>query len=678
MKKLISIALVLAMVLAILPVVALAAPANGPYCVCGSKTLTGFDWSPNAMPNRMTKSGTVFTKVYPNVEAGEYEFFITPCNSSKFWGEDGGKVKFTNGFVADVTITFDPATEKITVEGMGVGAVAFNAESITAVGGGKDGFLNDVDWNPAYAANHMTNNEGVWTIEYPSVKAGTYEFKFAANDSWTDNWGYGGTVANDTWVDAVYNSATNASIVVEKDGSSVQLFLDLSTYNAATNSGAKMKVFVLPPLDDEPIMIEEGSADLKSETDSESVAVTYKPLRDGKLIIAFGACNPGWAYNVEMPDGTATLPTSGKETASFEQDVFAGQTYKVYLFAYNPDLFSFADGSISYSVSFVNADVSHDVEKEAYDFAGTLKLGANNVTALDTAVNTLYEFEPTATGVYSFTAPEGVKIGNWGMPSNPIDHSGDSKTNVVEWTCTAVGQSVLIGITADTTITVAKKAEAEVGEQIDYVVYENVHTPSENQLINLDEKEPTPVDITKPQTVVKDSDGFYHLNSVDGPIVFVNLSNEGFDFIQGFFGGYGAHTMRGKHTVDGVDYYYDFLEAMREYATIIYNADNDNCLYPMTEDLAIFLKAYGGYQGWFDPNKTSYEAIQGEHNADSAWLVACCYLEEITSGGEIVEPDSGDNTPSPETGDFGFAPVAIIMVLAVVGVIALVPAKKFF
>lgn len=677
MKKLISIALVLAMVLAVLPIAALAAPTTGNYYVCGPANLTGTNWTPNSQPNRMTKSGTVYTKVYYNLAAGDYEFRITRGTMSQFWGDNGGSVTFSNGYAADVTITFDAASEKISVTGAGVGVVLFDAASITAAGTGAGGFLNNVEWDQTAAVNHMTNTDGVWSIKYDSVAAGTYKFKFAANDAWTDNWGFDGVVANDTWVDAAYNGS-DASVVVDKDGSSVELFLDLSTYDTITKTGAKIKVFVLPPLDDEPIMIEEGSADLKSEKDSESVAVTYKPLRDGKLIIAFGACTPGWAYNIEMPNGTATLLTSGKEAASFEQDVFAGQTYKVYLFAYNHDLFSFADGSISYSVSFVNADVSHDVEKEAYDFAGSLKLGANNVTALDTALNTLYEFEPTATGVYTFTAPEGVKIGNWGVPSNPIDHSGDSKTNVVEWTCTAVGQPVLIGITADTTITVVKKAEADIVEQIDYVIYENVHTPSENQLINLDEKEPTPVDITKPQTVVKDSDGFYHLNTVDGPIVFVNLSNEGFDFIQGFFGGYGAHTMRGKHTVDGVDYYYDFLEAMREYATIIYNADNDNCLYPMTEDLAIFLKAYGGYQGWFDPDRTSYEAIQGEHNADSAWLVACCYLEEITSGGEIVEPDSGDNTPSPETGDFAFAPVAIIMVLAVVGVIALVPAKKFF
>jgi hypothetical protein len=59
MKKLISIALVLAMILAILPVAALAAPATGNYYVAGDSALTGFNWSANAIPNKMSKSGSV-------------------------------------------------------------------------------------------------------------------------------------------------------------------------------------------------------------------------------------------------------------------------------------------------------------------------------------------------------------------------------------------------------------------------------------------------------------------------------------------------------------------------------------------------------------------------------------------------------------------------------------------
>ncbi len=672
MKKLISIALVLAMVLAILPVAALAAPATGNYYVAGDTGLTGFNWSANAIPNKMSKSGTVYVKVYSNLAAGDYQFKITAGNWNNSWGDNGQNYQFNNAFPCDVTITFDPTTEKATITGAGVGAVVFEAESITAVGAGNGAFLNGIVWDPAATENYMTLDSGIWYIKYEGVQAGSYAFKFAANGTWADSWGFDGIIANDTWVDAVYNG-TDASVVVEKDNSSVELFLDLSTYDAATKTGAKMKVFVLPPLDDEPIVIGEGVAELLSETNGEFVELSYKALRDGILTVSFPGSTPGWAFSVEYPDGTGSLLETGSEAASFDFDMFAGDTYKVYIYVYSAAMWGFADGSVSYKVSFLNANVSHEVEKEEYQVSGSIVLGNNNVTALDTAVNTLFEFEPTATGVYTFTAPEGVKIGNWNVPSFPADLSGDSKTNVVEWTCTSVGQSVLIGITEDTAITVVKKADAEIRDEIVYDTYVNVHTPSENQLINLDEKEPTPVDITKPQTVVRDEDGLYHLGTVDGPLVFVNLSNEGFDFMQGFFGGYGANVMRGEYDDNGVIKHYDFLAAMREYAEVIYNADTDNCLYPLTDDLAIFLKAYGGNQGWFKPEQTPYEAIRGEHNADSAWLVICCYLEEITSGGEVVDP-----TPSPETGDLSFAPIAIVMALAVVGVIALVPAKKKF
>lgn len=672
MKKLISIALVLAMVLAILPVAALAAPATGNYYVAGDSALTGFNWSANAIPNKMSKSGSVYVKVYSNLAAGDYAFKVTAGNWNNSWGDNGQNYQFNNAFPCDVTITFDPAAEIITVTGSGVGAVVFEAESITAVGAGAGGFLNNIEWDPAATSNYMTLESGIWTIQYEGVEAGSYAFKFAANGAWGDSWGYNGAVPNDTWVDADYNGS-DATVEVATNNSTVQMMLDLSTYDAASKTGAKMMIRVLPP-EDQEILIAEDTTNLLSDSNGEVVEISYKPLRDGILTVAFGASNPGWAFTIEMPDGTGTLLEAGKDAATFEQEVFAGETYKVFLYAYLPDLYSFADGSISYKVSFHTANVNHDAVKEEYLIAdGALVLGNNNVTILENALNTLYEFAPTETGVYTFTAPEGVKIGNWNTPFSPNDQSGDNKTNVVEWTCTAVGQPVLIGITEDTTIAVVKKADAEIQEEIDYETYVNVHTPSENQLINLDEKEPTPVDITKPQTVVRDEDGLYHLGTVDGPLLFVNLSNEGIDFMQGFFGGYGAHAMRGAYNDDGIIKHYDFKEAMREYAEVIYNADTDNCLYPLTDDLAIFLKAYGGNQGWFKPGQTPYEAIRGEHNADSAWLVICCYLEEITSGGEVVDP-----TPSPETGDLSFAPIAIVMVLAVVGVIALVPAKKKF
>ena len=668
MKKLISIALVLAMVLAILPVAAFAAPATGRYFVAGDIALTGVHWVASNMSNKMNKSGSVYVKVYSNLDAGEYAFKITAGDWTNSWGDNGQNYQFSNAFPCDVTITFDPATEQITVTGAGVGAVVFEAESITAAGLGEGGFLNDIAWDPTASINNLTNTDGVWTIKYENVEAGAYEFKFAANGGWTDSWGFDGAVANDTWVDAVYNGQ-NAIVNVESDGSSVELALDLSAYDHGSKNGAKMKVLVLPPAD-EVIDVAEDTADLLSETNGDSILVEYKPLRDGILNIAFGECNPGWAYSVELPDGSSTLLKTGNAVTSFDHEVLAGETYKVSLYVYSPEAWSFADGSISYKITFHGADVAHGGEKEEYDFAGTLNLGVNNVTALDTAINSLFEFEPTETGVYTFTAPEGVLLGNWNVPSYPFDASGDSKTNVVEWTCTGVGQTVLIGITENTTITVAKKSEADIGEQIVYTDYVNVHTPSEGNLINLDEKEPTPVDITTAQTVVKDDNGIYHLGSVDGPVVFVNLSNEGFDFIQGFFGGYGAMTMRGMYDNNGTKEYYDFLNAMREYAELIYNADNDNCLYPLTEDLMIFLKAYGAYQGWFNPDQSPYAAIQGEHNAESAWLVACCYLEEITSGGEL--------TPSPDTADVSVVPVAIVMVLAAAGIVALVPVKKKF
>ena len=181
--------LALVMVLGMLPGVRAAgeepAPA-GTYYVAGVAALCGSEWNEADPDNLMTWNGEtgLFEKVYADVAVGTYQFKVTDGTWNNAWGKDGQNYTFQVSAVCDVTVTFDPDTKAVNAKGDGVGAVTgIEITSITAVGGGKGNFLNGKSWDVAAAANHMTASGSVYTITYENVAAGTYEVKFAANDS---------------------------------------------------------------------------------------------------------------------------------------------------------------------------------------------------------------------------------------------------------------------------------------------------------------------------------------------------------------------------------------------------------------------------------------------------------------------------------------------------------------
>lgn len=429
-----------------------------------------------------------------------------------------------------------------------------------------------------------------------------------------------------------------------------------------------------------------GGGDI-SVTDEPSKAnepwtYTFVAEGPGNLHVVIGECNPGWRYKIEYPDGTTSLYFSnsswsvGPDYTHILTD--AGQ-YKVMVWAYSSADYDNVDGTISATITFTPDEAEVEIPKEEYIVSDVLLgLGENSLTLDETAITTVYEFCPEETGVYKFTVDnESALVGYWGAGSFFVWDQTENKTNFIERELDAVGQSIMVGVSGvegEFILTVEKLGEAgEIVETV-YIDYVNTHIPSDSNLIDIPADETVNnVDITKPQTVVKDENGIYHLGSVNGPVLYVNLISEYFDITNAFFGGYGALTMRGQYTdEDGTVYNYDFLTAMRAYANIVYNSDYENGLYPLTEDLLIFLKGYGSYQGWYNPNMTPFEAIQGEFNEDSAWLVSCCYFGDYVP--EVPDEDPENN---PNLGDYSVAGLVVAMMAATVGAVVLTKKKEF-
>ncbi len=192
------------------------------YIVAGSESVFGSNWNQTDENNKLTKNddGT-YSKTYTVESAlSDVQLKVVKNGSwSTAWGDDNGNnVTFNLSGAGEFTVTFDPATEKVTVTG---DIVSFSDElivsSVTAAGNGDkdgDGWLNNITWDPAATANHMTEvSEGVYEIEFTLGEYDTSnpEFKFAINDAWTHNFGLaeGASFENGVETDATYNGANN-------------------------------------------------------------------------------------------------------------------------------------------------------------------------------------------------------------------------------------------------------------------------------------------------------------------------------------------------------------------------------------------------------------------------------------------------------------------------------------
>jgi len=130
--------------------------------------------------------------------------------------------------------------------------------------------------------------------------------------------------------------------------------------------------------------------------------------------------------------------------------------------------------------------------------------------------------------------------------------------------------------------------------------------------------------------VLNEADGFYHLNSVDGPLVLVRLGKN-----SAYLDCYKTIV---EHT--GVKCYFfdengeflkkeDYTECLMKYLEYI---DEENGVYPMTEDLKYIIQNHGTHSQWWDTEGPNYLFVDRDGipvpgiNTEIAWLFMCCYI----------------------------------------------------
>ena len=164
-------------------------------------------------------------------------------------------------------------------------------------------------------------------------------------------------------------------------------------------------------------------------------------------------------------------------------------------------------------------------------------------------------------------------------------------------------------------------------------------------------------DVTnKDLSAIKGEDGYYHLNSEDGPIIMVRVASA-----SKYLAAFTAICERTriacveKDENGNVTLKESYNDLILTYA----NKCDSAGICPLTDELAYVIRKAGAYMGWFEGDNTIFvnyeESPSGDITAmpvvgvvkENAWLFACCYLEDAAIGTEdspiSVKPTVADD-----------------------------------
>jgi hypothetical protein len=292
-----------------------------------------------------------------------------------------------------------------------------------------------------------------------------------------------------------------------------------------------------------------------------------------------------------------------------------------------------AIGSMTFGPAVESDDPITPPENAVYDENGPvfyLDEGTADYIVNPSYTYTLYGFEPSKEGNYTITADSAlIGIVSYNGMWVTIEPSADVvNMSTIEWECTSVGQSIWVAVLAEgESVSITVEYEEVIVIEIPEYDYENVVTPEEfvynGDTANFDYVE-TFDDIV--DNAVLGDDGYYHLNSADGPVLFVCLN----DALMSLVGAntYGQLTYVEYDEDGNVVSKTHYATAFEEYAACAYTDESGAMYYPLTVDLMVMFQNVGEYNGWYG----EYGFVGGD--LEDAWMFACYYDVDVTT----IEP----------------------------------------
>ncbi len=267
-----------------------------------------------------------------------------------------------------------------------------------------------------------------------------------------------------------------------------------------------------------------------------------------------------------------------------------------------------------------NVEDAWDVGDNYVFYGQYLEVGAGDYTLSELYDYTVFAFAPTETGKYTFNCSNGLVgiVSYTGMWVSLIPDASTITENEVSWECTGVGQEIWVAVISDSAaahLEITKGASQII--KIEKLVYENKTTPAPFTFTeNAEELLSVSTTNSTVDTAVLGADGYYHLNSADGYILYANLSDAKMSLYTASQTG---QLRSAVYNEDGQAVAVnDYNEAFLQYYDCV---DSATTLYPLTEDLIEMFKNVGNHLGWYGADGW----IGG--TKDDAWMFACYYIK---------------------------------------------------
>lgn len=296
--------------------------------------------------------------------------------------------------------------------------------------------------------------------------------------------------------------------------------------------------------------------------------------------------------------------------------------------------------------------------------------GATYVT-IDRAAGTYFVFTPTRGGIYrvSYESSRAVTLGYYGSPHNvlascPIDVVDGAFELEVKNEGVNIGNEggttqVVIGIRSFTVKGCVLKIERIGNATVDLPWTDVSADKQATKTDNFVNSEFVDFDVTdETLTVVyNENDGYYHLNTVDGPVIYIRITNAVIEsststetiykYLPSFL--VMCETDRlGKVFYDeegNIVLKESYNEMFKEYASLC----GTQGFYPLNLQLAEAVKNIGEHKGWYDFEGELSIFGDNAHSVvkENAWLFACVYENQMAKGTEEkpapVVPSTSDS-----------------------------------
>lgn len=564
--------------------------------------------------------------------------FVLTVNNTNYY-EHTASVDVTAG--DEVTITF---MHKFYYKAWGTMNLSYGSAGDE---GGDDG-EDTKDDNVLDSGTADAGEDSKWTYVYTPAQNGTLTVTVGDGTSnWSSDVAYFG--ADWSMVSVSGASGTAEGTYAAEVEAGTKYYIRIWETDGGTLTAVPYSITFTPEESGGSGSTGEGTTvDLTTATNGAAKEEHFAVEETGIITLTISG-NPGYSFWLYYPDGSSTPLASGSSETTYTYKVTQTGEYYFKFQCYDPAAWGDGDGSVTYAYSFTPCEV--EVEKPAYVISDTVitEVGTHTVS-MEYADVTIVTFTPETTGYYTISVDGNAVIGYYGGGSWHIANSADVEHGTsFEWICqessevesdtildenysyvdivrTNDGQSAMIGIISDSetvSLTITKTGEYTAVE-IPLLTYENKAELKQFHLCDCFTLGDYVDVYGDDHTAVLGNDGFYHLDSADGPALLIDMDylavlsnalNEGRGIMYAYTTDENGNAVK-----------YDIANAVKAYEAVC----DGNGYYPLTEDLIFFYEVYA--VGSSVPNYV----LEDGFNTQCAWMFACTTAETNHTWSEAV------------------------------------------